>query len=101
MEGDDVAVGAHLGLGGGDRHAARALLAGGLGDELLDPQAERRVLGGDDDGHLVATGRASSPMAMPSPAASSRSVLSARSHSSATSYPMSAAGTIPKYESTE
>ncbi len=39
-----------------DGHDAHPILAGGLGDELLQPRSQRREVGLDDEGQLVATG---------------------------------------------
>ena len=49
----DLGAGEGLSL---DRHDARALLAQGLGDHLLDPDAELPKLVGQDEGELVAAG---------------------------------------------
>ena len=53
---DDMPVVTALGIGGGHGHAAAALLAGRLGDQLLDPQPEGTGLLAHDDGGLVAPG---------------------------------------------
>ena len=50
-------------------HDARAVLAGRLRDELLQPGAQGRQVRLDDEGQLVAAGRARAPMAAPSTSA--------------------------------
>ena len=59
---DEVAVVPVLVLGRRHGHAAAAALAGRLGDELLDPEAEGADRLADDDRRLVPAGRALSPM---------------------------------------
>ena len=61
-----------------DGHDADALLAGGLGDELLEPGAQGRQVRLDDEGQLVAPGRASAAMATPSTRAGLSSRVGAR-----------------------
>ena len=92
-------------------HDADALLAGRLRDELFHPAAEARDLFGQGDRELVAAGLADSPIIAPSVApglcaagivrSDAVCISSARSSTSWSGAPMSAAGTRPKYESAE
>ena len=96
-----------------DRDHALAVLAGGLGDQLLQPGAERGDARRRDDRELVAAepargdaedrARARRPGSpRPGPTACRRDTISSvRSRNFATSMPMIAAGTSPKSDSTE
>ena len=96
----------------GHRQDAAALLAGALGDELLDPQAEARDRLADDERELVAAARgrarrsrdpATGPglLAVESKCAHACSAAAARSSSACTGAPISAAGTRPNSDSAE
>jgi hypothetical protein len=94
-----------------DRHHAGAVLAQGLGHQLLEPEAEARHLGGQGDGELVPPHRTPAAMAAaswspglasgwaPGPQATSASVAPSRSASVST--PARRAGTIPNSDMAE
>ena len=92
-----------------DRHHAGAVLAGRLGEELLEPQAERGLAVGHDDGQLVAAlghpggdggGQAAAGLAA-ADARSRSDMADAAPSSPSTSAPTSSAGTRPNSDRAE